>query len=98
EGGIDRLASGGEDGEDAVTEELAFDRGAGVLTDDRAEGAVELAGLRAEGRVAEALGEGGAVGDVGEVDCGQAGSREPGHRRCVSNTGIDEGGHTACEY
>ncbi len=62
-----------EDGKDAVAEELAFDRGAGVVADDGAEGGIEVAGLRAEGGVAEALGEGGGVGDVGEEDDGGAG-------------------------
>src|SRR5207245_1577210 len=62
--GLDRLAGGGEDGEDAIAEELAFDGGASVIADDGAEIGVEIAGLRAEGGVAEALGEGGGVGDV----------------------------------
>ncbi len=34
----------------------------------RAQGGVEVARLRAKGGVAEALGEGGGVGDVGEED------------------------------
>ena len=78
EGGFDGLAGAGEDGEDAVAEELAFDGGAGVLADDGAEGGVEVAGLRAEGGVAEALGEGGGVGDVGEEDDGRAGGKVGG--------------------
>src|SRR2546423_287900 len=79
EGGFDGLAGACEDGEDAVAEELAFDGGARVLADDSAEGGVQVAGLRAEGGVAEALGEGGRVGDVGEEDDGGA-RGEPGHR------------------
>ena len=75
ERGLDRLAGAGEDGEDAVAEELAFDGGAGVVADDGAEGGVEVARLRAEGGVAEALGEGGGVDDVGEEDDG--GARRP---------------------
>src|SRR5439155_8927903 len=63
EGGFDRLAGARKDGKDAVAEELAFDGGAGVLVDDGAEGGVEVASLRAEGGVAEALSEGGGVGD-----------------------------------
>ena len=70
ERGFDRLSRAREDGEDAVAEELAFDGGAGVLADDGAERGVEVAGLRAEGGVAEALGEGGGVDDVGEEDGG----------------------------
>ena len=81
ERGLDRLAGAGEDGEDAVAEELAFDGGAGVLADDGAEGGVEVAGLRAEGGVAEALGEGGGVDDVGEEDDGGAG--RDGRRRVL---------------
>ena len=73
EGGFDGLAGAGEDGEDAVAEELAFDRRAGVLADDGAEGGVEVARLGAEGGVAEALGEGGGVDDVGEEDSCHAG-------------------------
>jgi hypothetical protein len=51
---FDRLPGASEDGEDAVAEELAFDGGAGVLSDDGAESGVEVAGLRAEGGVAQA--------------------------------------------
>src|SRR5439155_10303121 len=68
---LDRLPRAREDGEDAVPEELAFDWGAGVFADDGAEGGVEIPRLRAEGGVAEALGEGRGVDDVGEEDdCG----------------------------
>src|SRR5207244_12939102 len=71
ERGPDRLTGAREDGEDAVAEELAFDGDARVFADGRAEGGVEVAGFRAEGRVAEALGEGGGVSDIGEEDdCG----------------------------
>ena len=75
EGRLYRLAGGGEGGENAVAEELAFDGCAGVLADNAAEGGVEVAGLRAEGGVAEALGEGRGVDDVGEEDDGGAGNR-----------------------
>src|SRR5438034_10723764 len=71
--GSDRLASGGEDSEDAVAEELAFDGGAGVVADDGSEDDVEVSCLLAEDCVAEALGERGGVGDVGEEDGGHAG-------------------------
>src|SRR5439155_24732698 len=71
--GLDRLTAAREDREHAVAEELAFDRGAAVVTDDSAEGAVQLAGLRAESAVAEALGDSSGVGDVGEEDDGGAG-------------------------
>ncbi len=98
ERGFDRLTGAGEDCKDAVAEELAFDGGACVLADDGTQRAVQIARLRAEGGVAEALGEGGGVDDVGEENCGQAGRGELGRRGCVSNAGIDEGVHTACEY
>src|SRR5262245_33329613 len=49
-----------------------------MLADDGAQGGVEVACLRAEGGVAEALREGGGVGDVGEKDGSNAG-RESGH-------------------
>src|SRR2546426_10235271 len=65
---LDRLPRTREDGEDAVAEELAFDRNAAVVADDGAESSVQIARLRAEGGVAEALGERGGVGDVGEED------------------------------
>ena len=71
--GLDRLTGGREDGEDAVAQELAFDGGARVVADDGAEGGVEVARLRAEGGVAEALGEGGGVDDVSEEDDGGSG-------------------------
>ena len=83
--GLDRLTGGREDGEDAVAQELAFDGGAGVLADHRTQRAVQLARLLTEGSVAEALGEGGGVDDVGEENCGQAGRGELGRRGCVSN-------------
>ena len=73
ERGFNGLPRAGKDSEDAVAEELAFDGGARVLANDGAEGGVEVAGLRAEGGVADALGEGGGVGDVGEEDDGGAG-------------------------
>jgi len=57
--GFDRLAGAGEDSEDSISEELAFDGRAGVLADHSAEYGVEIAGLGAEGGVAEALGERG---------------------------------------
>src|SRR2546428_218539 len=72
ERGFDRLASAGEDGEDAVAEELPFDGGAGVLADDGAESGVKVTRVRAEGFVAEPLSEGGGVGNVGEEDDGGA--------------------------
>src|SRR5947208_13566960 len=78
ESGLDRLARGGEDGEDAVAEELAFDGDARVFADGRAEGGVEVAGFRAEGRVAEALGEGCGVRDIGEEDDRGAGRERGG--------------------
>src|SRR5439155_27115051 len=70
---LDGPAGAREDREDAITEELAFDGGAGVLADDVAEGGVDVTRSRAEGSVAEALGEGGGVGDVSEEDGGHAG-------------------------
>src|SRR5438128_2912033 len=57
EGGLDRLTGGTEDGENTIPEELAFDSHAGVFVDNGAESAIEIAGLLAEGGVAEALGE-----------------------------------------
>ncbi len=72
--GVDRLTSAREDSEDAVAEELALDGCAVVVADDGAKSVVEFARLRAEGGVAEALGEGGGVGDIGEEDdCGAGG-------------------------
>src|SRR6266542_2934287 len=59
--------------EHAVAKELAFDGGAGVLADDGAQRAVEIASLRAEGGVAEALCQGSGVGDVGKEDGSHAG-------------------------
>ena len=44
-----------------------------MLADDATQSAVELACLRAEGGVAEALGQGGGVNDVYEEDCCHAG-------------------------
>src|SRR5439155_23971441 len=49
---FDGLAGAREDREDAITEELAFDGGAGVLADDVAEGGVDVTRFRAEGSVA----------------------------------------------
>jgi len=42
-GGLDRLAGAGEDGEDAVAEELAFDRRTCMLANGGAERRVSLA-------------------------------------------------------
>ena len=61
-----------EDTEYAVAEQLALDGGAGVFADNGAEGRVEIAGYCAERGVAEALGEGGGVDNVGEEDDGGA--------------------------
>ena len=46
-----------------------------MLADDGAKAGIEVAGVRAEGSVTDALGEGGGVGDVGEEDCGHAGRK-----------------------
>ncbi len=75
ERGLDGLPGAGEDGEDPVAEELAFDGCAGVIADDGSERGVEFTGLLAEGGIAEALGERGGVSDVGEEDDGGAGRR-----------------------
>src|SRR5439155_26906929 len=75
EGALDRLAGAREYGEDSVSEELALDWGPPMVADDGAEGTVEVAGLRPEGGVAEAFGEGCGVGDVGEQNDGSAGHR-----------------------
>src|SRR5439155_26092396 len=64
-GGLNRSSGAGEDGEDTVTQKLAFYRTAVVLTDYASESTVEVAGLRAEGGIAEALGEGCGVRDIG---------------------------------
>src|SRR5438046_783923 len=68
EGRLDRLAGGGEDGEHAVAEELAFDGSTCVLADDGPECGIEVSRFVTEGGVAEALGEGGGVDDVSEED------------------------------
>src|SRR2546426_2186210 len=64
-GGLNRSSGAGEDGEDTVTQKLAFYRTAVVLTDYASESTVEVAGLRAEGGIAEALGEGCGVLEIG---------------------------------
>src|SRR6266516_2198027 len=86
---LDGLAGAREDGEDTVTEKLTLDGSAGVLANDAAQDAVEVKGFRAECGVAEALGEGGGVGDVGEEDDGSAGS-EACRLRLVSAGFLDE--------
>ena len=73
DGCLDPLTGRGKDREHTVPQQLSFDGGAGVIADDGAEGGVEVAGLVAEGGVAQALGEGGGLGDVGEEDGGHAG-------------------------
>ena len=70
---VDGLCGRGEGREDAVAEELAVDGGATGVADGGAEAGVEGAGGFAEAGVAEALGEGGGVDDVGEEDDGGAG-------------------------
>jgi hypothetical protein len=49
---FDGLASGGKDGEDTVADELAVDRCACVLSDNRPQRGVEIARFLAEGGVA----------------------------------------------
>jgi len=73
EGGFDGLTGAAKDGEDAVAQELPFDRRAGMLADDSPERAVEVARSSAEGSVTQALGEGCGVDDVGEEDRRHAG-------------------------
>src|SRR4029450_10812154 len=75
---LDCLPGACEHGENAVAEELALDCGARVVADDGAEGAVEIAGLRAKGGVAEALGEGGRFSDVRKEDDSGAGRQTLG--------------------
>ena len=63
---LDRLPGACEHGKDAVSERLRLNASAAVVPNDGPKEAVQLAGLRPEGGVAEALGEGGGVGDVEE--------------------------------
>src|SRR3990170_4715699 len=70
---LDGLPGGGEDSQNAVAEELTFDGGAAGFADHASEHRVQLAGLLPEGRVAQPLGEGGGVRDIGEQNDGGAG-------------------------
>src|SRR5439155_8506647 len=69
---LDGLAGRGEDGEDTVAEELAFDRGARVPANPSTQGSVPLARLCAKRAAAEVPGEGSGIGEVGEEDDGCA--------------------------
>ena len=67
---LDRLARRREHRQDSVAQRRPFDRCARALPDHCPQRGVELPRLRAERRVAEALGKRGGVGDVGEEDDG----------------------------